>query len=366
MTHPIRILALITDGFGGQGGISQYNRDFFTALSDADPVGEIVVVPRLGQAQQEALPVRVRQQAPVFNKIGYSLYAMGVAAKKGPFDLVYCGHILHSPLSVVIARRLKIPLWLQLHGIDAWTCPHPIIRWAVERSDLVTVVSRYTKRRFLGWANIQPERVRVLPNTVADRYSPGPKSAQLLEQYGLRGKRILLTISRISIHDSYKGHHLVLAVMPDLLHEYPDLVYVVAGDGSGREKLQQLALEHGLADSVKFIGRVSEAQLPDLYRTADVFVMPSTKEGFGIVFLEAMRSGIPAIGGNSDGSMDPLRDGTAGYAVSCENKDELLDAIRSALENPRDGTHHANIFCPPAFSQHCASLLSNCLAKANH
>jgi phosphatidylinositol alpha-1,6-mannosyltransferase len=365
MTHHIRILALITDGFGGQGGISQYNRDLLTALSDADAVDEIVVVPRLGQAEQEVLPVRVRQQAPVFNKIGYSLCAMGVAAKKGPFHLVFCGHISHSPLAVVIARSLNIPLWLQLHGIDAWTCPHPLTRWAVEQSDLVTVVSRYTKRRFLGWANIQPERVRVLPNTVADRYSPGPKSAQLLEQYGLRGKRILLTVSRISLDDWYKGHHRVLAIMPDLLREYPDLVYVVAGDGNGREKLQQLALEHGVADSVKFIGKVSEAQLPDMYRTADVFVMPSSKEGFGIVFLEAMRSGIPAIGGNSDGSMDPLRDCAGGYAVSCENKDELLDAIRSALENPRDGTHYANIFSFTAFSEHCTSLLSNCLAKAN-
>ena len=73
MTHHMRILALITDGFGGQGGISQYNRDFLTALSDADPVGEIVVVPRLGQARQDVLPVRVRQQPPVFNKILYMI-----------------------------------------------------------------------------------------------------------------------------------------------------------------------------------------------------------------------------------------------------------------------------------------------------
>ena len=366
MTEPIRILALITDGFGSQGGISQYNRDLLTALSDADSVGEIVVLPRLGQAGQQGLPAHVRQQAPIFNKVRYSLSAVAVATMKGPFDLVFCGHILQAPLAAGIARRLQIPLWLQLHGIEAWTCPRAVVHWGAEQSDLVTVVSRYTKRRFLRWANVQPGRVRVLPNTVSDRYSPGPKSELILEQYGLRGKRILLTVSRISLDDRYKGHHRVLAVMPDLLREYPDLVYVVAGEGNGRKKLQQLAVEHGVADSVKFIGKVDEAQLPDMYRTADVFIMPSTKEGFGIVFLEAMRSGIPAIGGNSDGSMDPLRDGLAGYAVSCESRDELLDAIRSALVNPRDGTHHANIFSSTACSQHSASLLSNCLAKANN
>ena len=252
MTQPIRILALITDGFGGQGGISQYNRDLLTALSDTDNVGEIVVLPRLGQAGQQGLPARVRQQAPIFNKVKYSLSAMTVATMKGPFDLVFCGHILHAPLAAFIARRLQRPLWLQLHGLDAWTCPAPLIRWGVEQSDLVTVVSRHTKRRFLEWGNIHPARVRVLPNTVSDRYSPGPKSAQILEQYGLQGKRILLTVSRISLHDQYKGHHLVLAAMPDLLREYPDLVYVIAGDGNGRERLQHLALEQGIADSVKF------------------------------------------------------------------------------------------------------------------
>lgn len=364
MTRHIRILALITDGFGGQGGISQYNRDLLTALSDADQVGEIVVVPRLGQAGTEALPARVRQQTPVFNKIRYAAYAIGIAATRGPFNLVFCGHIAHSSLAAVIARSLRVPLWLQLHGIDAWMCPRPSIRWGVEQSDLVTVVSRHTKRRFLRWGNVRAEKVRVLPNTVSDRYSPGLKSAQILEQHGLQGKRILLTVSRISLDDGYKGHHRVLAVMPDLLREYPDAVYVVAGEGSGRERLQHLALELGLANCVRFIGRVRDDQLPDLYRTADVFVMPSTEEGFGIVFLEAMRSGIPAIGGNGDGSMDPLRDGTAGYTVSCESRVELLDAIRSALGNPRDGRRHADIFSFAAFSEHCAGLLSHCLVKA--
>jgi phosphatidylinositol alpha-1,6-mannosyltransferase len=365
MTHPIRILALITDGFGGQGGISQYNRDLLTAWSGADSLGEIVVVPRVGRAEPETLPARVRQLAPVFNKVAYASYSVGVATMKGPFDLVFCGHIAHSALAAGIASRLKIPMWLQLHGIDAWTCPRPFIRWGVERSALVTVVSRYTKRRFLNWANIRPELVRVLPNTVSDRFSPGPKSKDILEQYGLQGKRIILTLSRISTHDRYKGHHRVLAVMPDLLREFPNLVYVVAGEGNAREQLQRLALEQGVAAYVKFIGRVGDAQLPDLYRTADVFVMPSTEEGFGIVFLEAMRSGIPAIGGNEDGSMDPLRDGTAGYAVSCDNRGELLDAIRSALENPRAGAHHADLFSFSEFSKHCAGLLGHCLAQVD-
>lgn len=366
MTRRVRILALMTDGFGGHGGIARYNRDLLTALSQAGSVGEITVVPRLGPAKHEALPGGVRQLPPTFNKIGYSLRAMGAAATHGPFDLVLCGHIAHSALAAAIAGSIKVPLWLQLHGIDAWTCPPSLIRWGVERSALVTVVSRYTKHRFLKWANIRPERVRVLPNTVSDRYSPGPKPAHLVERYGLQGKRLLLTVSRISAEERYKGHDRVLAVMPDLLRTFPDLVYVIAGDGNGRERLENVVREQGLGNHVKLIGRVSDADLPDLYRTADVFVMPSTGEGFGIVFLEAMRSGIPVVGGNGDGSMDPLRDGTVGYAVSCDNRSELLDAVGSALEKPRTGIRHADRFLFQEFSKHCAGLLGHCLAQADH
>jgi phosphatidylinositol alpha-1,6-mannosyltransferase len=361
-----RILALMTDGFGGHGGIAQYNRDLLTALSQADSVVEIIVAPRLGQATREALPLKVRQLPPIFSKVGYSLRAIGVAVTQGPFDAVLCGHIAQVPLATVIARGIGVPLWLQLHGIDAWTRPRPIVRWGVEHAQVVTVVSRYTRRRFLAWANLQPQRVRVLPNTVGDRYAPGPKPAHLLERYGLRDKRLLLTVSRISAEEQYKGHDRVLAVMPDLLRTFPDLVYVIAGDGTGRERLEDAAREQGLRDHVKFIGRVSDADLPDLYRAADVFVMPSTGEGFGIVFLEALRSGVQVVGGNGDGSMDPLRDGTAGYAVSCDDREELVTAIRSALETPRACARHADIFNFSAFSKHCAAVMDHVLAGSRH
>ena len=366
MTRRARILALMTDGFGGQGGIAQYNRDLLTALSQADSVGEIVVAPRLGQAKHDVLPCKVRQLPATFNKIGYSLRAVGVAAAQGPFDVVLCGHIAHAPLAAMISRGMGVPLWLQLHGIDAWTRPRPIVCWGVEQSHVVTVVSRYTRRRFLAWANVHPQSVRVLPNTVSDRYGPGPKPAHILERYGLRGKRLLLTVSRISMEERYKGHDRVLAVMPDLLQKFPDLVYLIAGDGNGREHLQDLVRARGLESHVKCIGRVSDEDLPDLYRAADVFVMPSTGEGFGIVFLEAMRSGLPVVGGNGDGSMDPLRDGTAGYAVSCDEREQLVEAVGSALEKPRACVRHAEIFSFTAFSKHCAAVMDHVLANADH
>lgn len=365
MTRSVRILALITDGFGGHGGISRYNRDLLTALSQNDAVAEIVVAPRLGRSDQGELPPRVRQLPPVFNKVGYSLRAIRLAMTDGPFDVVFCGHILQVPLAAMVAQGMKAPLWVQLHGIDAWKCPKPVVRWGVEQARMVTVVSRYTKRKLLAWANVRPERVRVLPNTVSERFSPGPKSDRILDWYGLRGKRLLLTVSRLDAHDWEKGHHRVMGVLRELVERYPDLVYVIAGDGPGRGRFERMAQEHGVAERVKFIGKIDDRDLPDLYRTADVFVMPSTKEGFGIVFLEAMRSGIPVIGGSEDGSMDPLRDGTAGYAVPCDDREALIAAILSALERPRVSSSDADIFRFPAFSKHCAALLDHLLAASS-
>ena len=96
-------------------------------------------------------------------------------------------------------------------------------------------------------------------------------------------------------------------------------------------RLESLAVECGVAKNVQFAGLVPPEKLPDYFRLADVFVMPSTGEGFGIVFLEAMATGVCVIGGNQDGSADPLADGELGWAVDPDNEQELISAICAAL-----------------------------------
>ena len=91
--------------------------------------------------------------------------------------------------------------------------------------------------------------------------------------------------------------------------------YLVVGDGDDRQRLEELAQTTGVAHAMQFAGHVPHRELPDYFRLADVFVMPSTGEGFGIAFLEAAASGLPVIGGNRDGSVDALADGTIGTLV---------------------------------------------------
>ncbi len=113
-----------------------------------------------------------------------------------------------------VGRWLKAPMWLQTHGIDAWDCPARLVRAASERSELITTVSRYTKRRLLSWASIAPERVRVLPNTFRPMFAPGPKDRNLLARVGLANRKVILTVSRLSKSDQYKGHTLVIPKEP--------------------------------------------------------------------------------------------------------------------------------------------------------
>jgi len=325
------ILALITDGYGGSGGIAQYNRDLIEALMLCPGTQRIVVLPRLGEADAAALPAGVRQLKSPRSVAAYSLAAFKAALTQGPFDAVFCGHLHLAPLARLVASWLRVPLWLQLHGAEAWRVPRRIERRAAECAGLITAVSRYTRSRFLSACGADPARVRVLPPTVARCFGPGARPEELAARYGLRGKRVLLTVGRLDPDERRKGHDRVIRALPDIIAAIPDAVYVAAGGGADQTRLEALAREVNVADHVTFAGMVPADELPQLYRMADVFVMPSDQEGFGIVFLEAAASGLRVIGGNADGSADALADGAIGALVDPADTAALVRAVVAAL-----------------------------------
>ena len=328
------MLALVTDAFGGYGGIAQYNRDLLSALALSNAVSEVVVLPRIAGPDLQGMPEKVRQLAPCSARLGYVARSIDVVRRDGPFDIVFSGHLYHTPLAAVVGRWLKAPMWLQTHGIDAWDCPARLVRAASERSELITTVSRYTKRRLLSWASIAPERVRVLPNTFRPMFAPGPKDRNLLARVGLANRKVILTVSRLSKSDQYKGHTLVIEALPQVLQQHPDACYVIVGDGDARPDLEAHVAARGLGASVHFLGRLSDADVLQLYRSSDVFVMPSNKEGFGIVFVEAAAAGLPVIGGNRDGSTDALADGAIGILITPGHTDELVRVLSDCLSSP--------------------------------
>jgi phosphatidyl-myo-inositol dimannoside synthase len=365
----LRILALITDGFGAPGGIARYNQALLSALADLENVKDVLVVPRFGDAAGEQLPPHLRQLPASAGKAAYLARVLAIAMRRPPFDFLFCGHIYMAALAAGLARWLGCPWWLQLHGVDAWAPLGWPIRWAAARPDLVTSVSRYTRERFLAWADVAPDRVQVLPNVLDPRFTPGPKPMHLLRRYGLEGRRVLLTVARLSALDRYKGHDRVIRALPELRARFPDLAYVIAGDGDDRPRLEALARGQGVADIVCFVGQVAEAELVEHYRMADLFVMPSTGEGFGIVFLEALACGVPAIGGDQDGSVEALSCSPLGRAVPPEQVGQAIARVLAmSARNDQPGTL-ANCFGEVAFADHLAALTASFAprtGKQNH
>jgi phosphatidylinositol alpha-1,6-mannosyltransferase len=168
-----------------------------------------------------------------------------------------------------------------------------------------------------------------------------------------------VTIARLAAAEGYKGHDRVIRVLPRVVEQHPDTLYVVVGEGDDRARLEKLAAQCGVHEKVCFAGRVPVDELPDYLHLADVMVMPSTGEGFGIVFLEAVASGIDVIGGNQDGSLDPLADGILGRAVDPENGAELASAICAMLRDPVARVARAGRFGLSAFHAHLEALVSS-------
>lgn len=354
----MRILALVTDAFGGYGGIAQYNRDLLTALSMSSLIRDIVVIPRLVAGDLSGLPAKVEQLEPRIARSAYILSAMRVVQQRGPFDVIFSGHLYHCSLAALIGRLWKAPVWLQTHGVDAWEAPNLLVRHAAERAALITTVSRFTKHRLSAWANVEPERVRVLPNTFRPMFVPGDVDDICLARFGLTGRKIILTVARLAKADLYKGHRKLINVLPLVLRQHPDAVYVVVGDGNARAQLEALVVARGLGGAVRFLGRLGDADVLQLYRSSHVFAMPSTKEGFGIVFVEAAATGLPVIGGNCDGSADALADGVIGTMLDPDDTEGLAAAVNNALSgNTKSAPDAVLRFAFSNFAHHVDALV---------
>lgn len=317
---PPRLLALVTDGYAGHGGIAQYNRDLLSALAES---WSVQVLPRYDESVAR-VPDRVVQHPARRGRIGYAAAALWLGQQVQP-QVVFAGHVQFSALARWVARRSGARLVIQAHGIDVWSAPRAWDRAAVEAADLILTVSRDTRRRVLSWSAQVPERVRVLPNTVRPLFAPGDRQAAR-QRYAPDAERVIVTVGRLSPEERYKGHDRVIASLPGLQRRWPGVRYLIAGRGSDRERLAALATELGVAAAVRFVDVPDPADLATLYRAADVMALPSTGEGFGIAFVEALRCGTPVLGLGVAGAADPLTLYPDGIATA-----ETVEAVLTRL-----------------------------------
>ncbi len=347
----------MTDGYGVGGGIAEYNRFFLKAFSQIPAVTKVTVLPRRSKMISGEPNSKITILKSHLNRWIYSLAAVAVLLTCGPFDVVWCGHIYMLPLARILAFAGRSSLWLQIHGIEAWQAPSKRVRSAMTAVDKVFSVSRYSRRAFLSWTSIAPENVQVLPNTYDhERFFPGRKNGALLKQFNAEGKKILMTVGRLAASEMYKGHEAVIRLLPELLKKDPDWIYWIIGDGDDRGRLEALVKEVKLQQHVRFLGFVKEDELAEFYRTADLFIMLSKREGFGIVFLEAMACGLPVIAARCGGSEDPLLDGRCGRLVEIAQPQEMLAAVHQTDLRKGDEPRAPLIFSYDHFAGHLKRL----------
>jgi len=311
-------------------------RDLVRAIASHPDTESVTVIPRVIAREAEQLPERVTH-LPGFtaSKLRFISGALRTAARRPRFDWIICGHVNLLPVAAAAAAVSGAKIILVVYGMEAWEPRGRLARLLLARVSAVISISSITIERLQRWARLPDDRVFLLPNAVdLSRYTPGAKNEHLISRWHLEGRRVLLTVGRMDAAEQAKGFDEIIDVLPGLVSEIPELVYVAVGEGSDRSRLQAKVRALGLQDHCVFPGYVSESEKLEFYRLADVFVMPSRLEGFGYVFLEALAAGVPVIASKVDGSREAVRNGKWGALVDPDKPDELTTAIRSALLKP--------------------------------
>lgn len=245
-------------------------------------------------------------------------------------------HIHLLPAAVVLKRIFGFRLVVWLHGIEVWDGPGRRRNHGSDRVDLFIAISQVTVARTQGWRPTDRRCEIINPTADFSRFSPGPASPELLRRYGLSDdSAVILTVARLASGEGYKGHDAVIRSLPRVLQSKSNAVYLIVGSGDDRPRLEALAEEIGVSESVIFAGFVESGELPSHYRLATVFAMPSGGEGFGIVFLEALASGCRVVAGVGDGAADALRGGELGALVDPKDIPALAQALVQSLDAGR-------------------------------
>ena len=268
------------------------------------------------------------------------------------YDVLHCGNI--RPVGYGVRwtnRRLGVPYLVYVNGGDLLR-----ERRKAQRSSM----KRMSARSILGnasgivatskWvAQLASEVMNEVGVETAPRvaaldlgtdpvhFNPSLDTGALRRRWGVGDAPLILTVARLVPH---KGQDMGIRALAALTRDFPDLRYIMVGEGHDELRLRNLARELGVVDKVGFVGPMRDDELPEAYATSTIYLGASrvdneiNVEGFGISFLEAGASGIPSVAGDSGGVRSAVRDGETGIVVPPADADAITDAIRSLLLNP--------------------------------
>jgi glycosyltransferase involved in cell wall biosynthesis len=312
------------------GGIQHYSLCVLNALRAEFPSARLTVINKndVERTAADAEQVCFGRWPARLRTLAFAMYGIFRAWKDRPTAI-----IATHPHFAKAARFTASPLVVAAHGVEVWDSLGGAMGAALRGAAMVIPVSEFTRQVLLRDGGIAPAKCVVVPDTFREHsFQPGAKSPLLIERYDLDSSQaVLLSVGRLASSEAYKGQDQVIAALPKIREQIPNVRYLIVGRGDDEPRLRKLVAEHHQEDAVIFAGFVPEDELADHYRLCDAFVMPSTGEGFGIVYLEAIASGKPCIVGDRDASPEAINHGRWGFIVNPRSPPEIAAAATQLL-----------------------------------
>lgn len=229
-----------------------------------------------------------------------------------------------------MSPRLKIIV--MAHGVEVWEPLSPARRRALQRANLVLAPSTYTAQKLVEVQRIPQEKICLLPWPLNPEFlhlAENPSALPLPKSFP-QG-RVVMTAARWAASERYKGADELIRAIAQSKVTHPDLHLAVVGGGDDLPRLRDLARDLGIAESIYFLGNVTREELAACFAHSEMFALPSTGEGFGFVFLEAMAFAKPIIAAAAGGATDLIEDSGNGFLVKPRDVASLTQALDRLL-----------------------------------
>jgi phosphatidylinositol alpha-1,6-mannosyltransferase len=239
---------------------------------------------------------------------------------------------------VVLAMKVVRPRLrsiICMHGVEVWKPLGAFRRWSLRRANVILAPSMDTAERAARAQKLSSAKIRRVPWALDPQFAArvAASRAQTALPAGYPGGRVILSVGRWNSSERYKGMDHLIAALPRLLTDFPEVHLVAVGDGDDRGWLENLAEGNGVARHVHFVRGLSQEELGAWYSACEVFALPSRGEGFGLVYLEAMAYGKPVVAGAHGGAPEIVEDGVTGYVVPHGDLPQLATALAALLSD---------------------------------
>jgi glycosyltransferase involved in cell wall biosynthesis len=326
-----------TQIYGSHGGIPSYMRRLSEILSRfgdkyARPLSAVSLLDREWDPARHTQPVRYLAFRGCQGGRARFVSDLARTAARQRGQTLILGHVALAPLGYVLrASKLIRSYVVVLHGIEAWRRLRSSERLACQHALAITATTRFTQEIFSEKNGIAPERISVIPLAIERSELERPHFEERSAGEALE----VLFVGRLWAQERYKGADELIEAVRLLKNEKIRVNLNFVGTGDDVPRLEEKVKAFSLESCVRFQGSVSDEALWAAYRNCDVFALPSSGEGFGIAFLEAMSYGRPCLGARCGGVPEVIEDGVDGFLVSPGQSVEIAQCLRRFVAEPR-------------------------------